>query len=57
MEKKKYNAPKVKIAVMEKIMAGDGVSTKPSGDGGDPRGAKQNPTLDDGKETTSTWDN
>ena len=42
---------------MEKIMAGDGVSTKPSGDGGDPRGAKQNPTLDDGKETTSTWDN
>lgn len=58
MEKKKYNAPKVKIAVMEKLMQSDGVSTTPSGDGGDSR-AKQSSTIDDGTEktSTSTWDN
>ena len=53
MEKKKYNAPKVKIAVMEKLM-----DETVSGDtGGGSLSSKSNNTVDteDGKSTS--WAN
>jgi hypothetical protein len=55
MEKKKYNAPSIKVAVMEKLMT-EGVSGQPSDSGGDDLPpAKENNFSGTDSEKNSTW--